>query len=358
MKEKAFRTWLETPSLAKRAISRAKRLGKDYNGTDKSVESVRLFENYLGKEKKLTIEQVSAQDIKDYKAWSENKDPKAISLGRWKPVCSYYRFLGQKEIADTIEKSFTTEQDRWEQYIKKRRIAKRLSIKFMQEKFDLPLYNAATLIEQFDEQSVKTRGKSLGVNEMKLAKNLHLLHSKDVGRISEFVRSIATETKARLFAKKVDIPKDELWFTLKWIDWRILPEQKQLRLLMDKKDKTVQKYVDRLASQRLANNLALLEAGKTKDGRRELADKLSIPFEVLTDLVNRADISRKMAVAHTVDYIVEVGFHSYLSIREVSPDEFRERVILVARKHGSPMLRPDAEEYPEYARVFPEIVES
>lgn len=230
-----------------------------------------------------------------FKVWYRSQNPEVRNVGEW-PIRQYYRFLGNERIIEELEELRRTYNDGWADYIKKRKIINRLSIGFMRQLFDLSMEAAANLMERFAAESrsrddeVKHEG-----NEIKLAAMLKVLHDKGIARISEFVDAVATEEKARVFSAETKIPMDDIWFAVQWTDWRIIPEQKHLGLVLDRNDRASKEYAARLASRKLANNLALLEASRSMANRTRLADELSIPLNNLTDIVHRADMSRKMA---------------------------------------------------------------
>ena len=111
----------------------------------------------------------------------------------------------------------------------------------------------------------------------------------------------------------------------------------------------------RLAARKLANNLALLDRCRTATGREQVSQDLGIPLGDLTALVHKADLSRRMGVAHSVCYITEAGYTTYQAVRAASSAEYRERVHAAIARHGA--TQPGwVDGYPEYARAFPEIV--
>jgi len=101
----------------------------------------------------------------------------------------------------------------------------------------------------------------------------------------------------------------------------------------------------------------LLDAGRTKEAREKLAKETGIPEEVLTEFVNRADISRKINVAKAVDYYCKAGYDTFDKIRMADHGEFRDRVWEYASAHGITSKYMIDGGYVGYARVHPRVVQ-
>ena len=85
-------------------------------------------------------------------------------------------------------------------------------------------------------------------------------------------------------------------------------------------------HSSKLAKLKLASNLALLDAGRTREARENLAQKMGIPEEVLTEFVHRADISRKMSVTRAVNYFCKAGYDTFDKIRNADPEKSSDQV--------------------------------
>jgi len=184
------------------------------------------------------------------------------------------------------------------------------------------------------------------------------LRKGGVNRLSEFIESVETTEKAKELIRKTGIPLENLKVMfINYVDFLVLPELKSVRLVVDNSNPSHLLHVRKLGKLKLANNLALLDAGRTKEAREKIARETGIPEEVLTEFVNRADISRKRNVARAVDYFCKAGYDTFDKIRMVDHREFRDKVWDYASAHGISNKNQIDTGYVRYARVHPRVLQ-
>jgi hypothetical protein len=341
--------------LTQKAIARAKRLGKKYRGIDDGVERILAYESFL-KEHGKNVSGGTAKDVNDFVAWFSRKRNVAERACRG-AILSYYRFLGNDTIGRKAEKA-APKKDWWQHLIRKRNIARRLSYGFVKELYDLPVDDAIKMVARWEAVSGPSQQNDwLTKLNARFSTVLRRFQEHGVTRLSDFVKLVPNAKEAEKLSKATGIAMRDLADLLQWTDWQFLPELKHLGVLFDRQNVEYAEHVKRLATKNLASNLGLLDACRTRAGRASVAQELRIPLPALTALVHRADMSRAMCVARTVEYFTQAGYGTYRSVREADPGQFRRDVEAAARRNGVHRLR-DAGVFADYARIFPEVVEA
>jgi hypothetical protein len=113
----------------------------------------------------------------------------------------------------------------------------------------------------------------------------------DYPRLMTWLDAVGDQAAAQLFCQQAGLTPQQLKGVLQKI-YRYLPTGAQMRQLVEKEDALRQGYVDVLVKYRLGNSLALLEAGRTRPGRQQLAAQTGIAEPDILDLVRRADLTR------------------------------------------------------------------
>ena len=253
----------------------------------------------------------------------------------------------------------TQEKGDWGRYVKVRKLKRRLAYGFVRELLDLTMPEAADLAqrEHRENATVYGSGDPDDPELMHLLATLAGLASHGVRRVSEFVDAAETTEQAERLAAASGIPLEDLRRVLFWVDRGLVPEQKHLGVLLDQSDARLDAEVGKLAQLKLANNLALLDAGRTAAGRKRIVRDSGVAADALLELVHRADISRRRNVARAVDCFVRAGYDTFAKIAGADPGEFKQRVLASARARGitSPVMVDWG--YVAYARTFPRVLD-
>lgn len=352
MREKEFRAYLRQTKWYKESHSPKK-------GLDRVVSNVKEFGDYLKGQRGRTLEKANPRDIADFIKYMGNE---GASRGHSYVIHIkyYYEFLKRPAMikaADEMKRGM--EEWNWTNYVAKREVKRRLSYGFVRDLYDFTMSEAIDFVKRYLEENDKVYETTYDEKRFAIfASTMQKLEEGGIGRLSEFVESVETTEKAKELIRRTGIPLEDLKVTLiDYVDRAILPEQKSVRLVIDNSNPSHVLHVSKLGKLKLANNLALLDAGRTKETREELAKETGIPEEILTEFVNRADISRKINVAKAVDYYCKSGYDTFEKIRMADHREFRDRVWEYASAHGITSQYMIDGGYVGYARVHPRVVQ-
>jgi len=226
-----------------------------------------------------------------------------------------------------------------------RRLRHRFSYAFVRELYDLTMdgmlaqldaeRREADLVEGVDARRVQWQAP--------MARTFAALKAQGVGRLSEFVDRVYTRESAEALLAETGLALRDLRATLEYLDQQYLPFQKPLRVLVARTDAGRHARIGLLVPLGLANNLALLDAGRSRAGREALASRTGIPAADLLDLVHRADISRRFCAARAVDAGCRAGYGTLEAYRQADPRP----------NSGSPVAR----EMVTFARCAPLVVQ-
>jgi predicted flap endonuclease-1-like 5' DNA nuclease len=94
-------------------------------------------------------------------------------------------------------------------------------------------------------------------------------------------------------------------------------------------------YAERLRAAGVGTVEALLRAGATPEGRRELAEKAGIGDELIMDWVNRADLMRIRGVGEEYsDLLEKAGVDTVMELAQRNPDNLYEKLLEVNEEKG------------------------
>ena len=146
----------------------------------------------------------------------------------------------------------------------KANIDKRTKYRFVREGWDRDIAEMETLgilaVEEDDPVPARLSQQDRAV--------LRRINNTGVKRLMQFLDMVDSLEKAKRFCDKAGITADELKSLLQKV-YKYLPFGAQMRQLVDKDDVEFQGYVDKLISLKLGYSLALLEIGRTREGRKQ-----------------------------------------------------------------------------------------
>ncbi len=200
-------------------------------------------------------------------------------------------------------------------------IGKRIAYKFVREYWDRDLLELATVerltLETYDPVPVSLCQE----DRMILTKAAQT----GLRRLFELLELVSTHEAANAFCEKVGNSPSDFKSFLKKI-YKYLPTGAQMRQLVSDDDLDLQKTVDILASHKLGFSLALLDAGRTIDGRRQISIDTGIPEDVVLDLVRRADLTRmKLMGGGMVRVTWALGYKGLEELKQSTAEEYYAR---------------------------------
>jgi predicted flap endonuclease-1-like 5' DNA nuclease len=119
-------------------------------------------------------------------------------------------------------------------------------------------------------------------------------------------------------------------------------------------------YAEKLREAGIGTVEALLEAGTTPEGRREIQDASGIGAEFILDWVNRADLMRIRGVGEEYSDLLEKGgVDTVVELAQRNPGNLYEKLMEVnaeKRLVRRPPSRGMVEEWVKQAKALPRVV--
>jgi hypothetical protein len=187
-------------------------------------------------------------------------------------------------------------------------IGKRIRYEFVRKFWDCELGKLSGVANSVQDIETITRLAILGIT--------HLM---------QFLGAVTTLKKASDLSQNAHIQPGALKDLLHRI-YKHLPFGAQMRQLIPDNDTPMLAHVETLKKHGLSYSLALLEAGRTREGRLEITKTTGIPEDALLDMVNRADFTRlELMSGGMVKQLVALGYGSIDSLKTADPDEYFEK---------------------------------
>jgi hypothetical protein len=206
-----------------------------------------------------------------------------------------------------------------------RRWREAFAYKFAREHFNYSMGAMADYTARLLGQDTRGRYDAWCADLIGLFQRLDGLGVKGVINLVEQVdsRELFEEFTARSGMKP-----EEVINVLKYMAYWFIPMKKPIRQLVQT-DARLEAAIDHLRGVGMRSNLDLLENGVSEDARRVLAQSAGVSLAEVSELVNRADLSRMpWASAATISNIVGSGYGSIASLaaadlEQVSADFYR-----------------------------------
>jgi predicted flap endonuclease-1-like 5' DNA nuclease len=119
-------------------------------------------------------------------------------------------------------------------------------------------------------------------------------------------------------------------------------------------------YAEKLRAAGIGTVEALLRAGATPEGRRELAEKTGIGDEYIMDWVNRADLMRVRGVGEEYsDLLEKAGVDTVIELAQRNPDNLYKKLLEVNAEKRLVRRLPNrgmVARWVEEAKVLPRVV--
>jgi predicted flap endonuclease-1-like 5' DNA nuclease len=119
-------------------------------------------------------------------------------------------------------------------------------------------------------------------------------------------------------------------------------------------------YAEKLRAAGVRSVKALLRAGATPEGRKELEERTGIGHEYILDWVNRADVMRVRGVGEEYsDLLEKAGVDTVVELAQRNPDHLYRKITQVndeKRLVRRPPTRGMVARWVEHAKVLPRVV--
>jgi hypothetical protein len=209
-----------------------------------------------------------------------------------------------------------------------------LAYNFVQEHYDHTMRQAQGYAKKIRRGYLQNRGDMTAYIDG-IVTHLENLEAQRIGTYSKLVHQVATREHCVAFLQRTDLGFDQLIQTLNYLLRWVLPFRTPLREFVDADDGVDAKYLEALKKQKIGSNLDLLEVGRTKTGRVQLARTTGIPVAFVVALVHKADISRLAYVrGKTVKHLCGGGYDSLSKIAAADLAEMEEKMEAYYRTLG------------------------
>jgi hypothetical protein len=184
-----------------------------------------------------------------------------------------------------------------------------LDYPFVLEYYDHTMPQAAIFAQKVQLGYLQGRPEPpVGVRMRAIFNHLHDLH---IASYLTLLQRISNREKCERFLVETGFSFNELVATLNYLFRWVLPFMAPIREFLPTDDETEMRFLEPLKRAKLATNLALMEQGRHRDGRKSLSAFTGLPETLLVDLVHRADISRLAYVrGKTVLHLCRSGYNT------------------------------------------------
>ena len=176
-----------------------------------------------------------------------------------------------------------------------------------------------------------------------------------------FLDSVRDREELERFYKASGLPMRDIIGSLRYLLRWLLPSKIYLSQLIDREDTTQKEHVTALRSTGIRFTLDILEKGMTAEARRQLAVEAGVPFDFVTDLVNRVDLTRMPYInGKTVRHYFGAGYTSLTSLASADLETLQRDVRKCLSSQGIRLSRSfiELDSGIQIAGVLPRIVEA
>ena len=204
-----------------------------------------------------------------------------------------------------------------------------IEYQWIRENYNKPLDNLRKLVELSDKES-----RSF----IRLNTILSKVKNSKIETLFDLFSEISTEEKVSKFLSKYKLESNEIDKFLFQVQNYILPKKAQLREYIFTDDPQEIEYFEILKKNKLINNLVLIEACRTKKGRKEISKKTKVPEKVLLDFVNRFSVGRlPFCGGKSVKHMWNAGYRNLRDVRNDTPENMTKRLLSAFRSAGLTM---------------------
>ncbi len=192
----------------------------------------------------------------------------------------------------------------------------------------------------------------------KLTGIMEKLHHAGVENIIALVQQTADRAKFEAFTTRTQIPAIDIAIILKYLAYWVIPSEKYLSGLV-RDEPVIQSAIKTLAETGIRTNLQLLQAGISPSGRMALAIQSGLSPTVISNLVNRADLSRMpWASKATISNLSEAGYGSLARLANADQEQLFADFFAYGKSIGKNLkLGNEIENSFRIARILPILVQ-
>ncbi len=161
---------------------------------------------------------------------------------------------------------------------------------------------------------------------------------KSFSDLFSFLKSLTLEESRAAFLDSSGLEAKDLESFLWCVRTRLIPRKEQLRQFIDLDNESEVENFERLKAHKLANNYELIQRGRSREGRQELADETGVPEDVILDFVNRFDVGRlSFFSGKSVRHMWNAGYRDLRDCQKATAEEMTERLLAAFDRVGLKM---------------------
>jgi hypothetical protein len=184
------------------------------------------------------------------------------------------------------------------------------------------------------------------------------LHQAGVENVLSLNAHVESRPHLERFTQHSGLDALNIISLLKYLIYWFIPGEKYLSGLV-RPDPDINQTLQVLAGLGVRTNLQLLQTGLTPLGRRSLADQSGLPDELISNLVNRADLSRlPWASKATVSNLIGAGYASMAQLANAEPEKLYADFYTYGQSIGKNLkLGNEIENSYRIAKIVPALVQ-
>jgi hypothetical protein len=179
---------------------------------------------------------------------------------------------------------------------------------FVQEHYNHTFKQAGSYAKKIRSGYLQNSGDKIVFIDRMIV-NFEKLETLGTKNYTKLIDQVITREACITFLKETDFDFEQLIQTLNYILRWVLPFKTPIREFIDVSSSIEMKYLNLLKQHKIGSNLDIINAGRDKEGRKNLSHITNIPPAFIMSLVNKADISRLAYVrGKTVGHLCGGGF--------------------------------------------------
>lgn len=193
-----------------------------------------------------------------------------------------------------------------------------------------------------------------------LVSTFRKLEKLEIKNLSSFIDQTETKEKFEEFIWNNAITAEELIKIYKYLFNWFLPTKSYLRELVEKENKEQIQYITLLREYGIRFNLDLLDRGRTKVMRKNIAEETAVPEDFLEELVHKADFTRLPYIrGKSIKHYFNTEYKSLERLAQADLGQLEEEMREYLSKKGIELRRSfiELDNCIEQAKVLPKLVE-
>jgi len=192
-----------------------------------------------------------------------------------------------------------------------------------------------------------------------LLQTLQRLDELHIENYVDFVAWVETREKFEGFFKRAKLTLNEIIGLLKYLLYWVLPSRVYLREVIDKEDAVALSHITTLRENGIRYTLDILEKGRTKQNRKEIAENTKVPEDFIYDIVNRADFTRLPYIrGSSIRHYFNIGYNTLDKLSKVDFPTLRNGMTTYSKSIGKDLSRViELDSGIAIAKILPKLVE-